>query len=140
MVAEAYSPPRVCARAAERGMDFGSSLDLTTTDEAGRPWDFSIPEMRAKAKARVTAEEPALLIVRPMRGPFPSWQHVNYQRMDEAAVRKHLTEALEHLKFGLELCVMQQRAGRMFLFEHPVGATSWGTRMMKVGEMRYFYA
>ena len=37
LVAEAYSPPRICARAEARGMDFGSSLDLTTTDEEGRP-------------------------------------------------------------------------------------------------------
>jgi hypothetical protein len=55
---------------------------------------------------------------------------MNYQKMDDSDVRKKLAEALEHVKFALKLCMIQHREGRLFVFEHPVGATSWGTTMM----------
>jgi hypothetical protein len=51
--------------------------------------------------------------------------------MSEAEVRDKLTGALKHLKYALELCHRQWKTGRMFIFEHPVAATSWGTKMME---------
>ena len=46
-------------------------------------------------------------------------------------VREKLRVALMHLKHALELCHLQWKAGRLFLFEHPVAATSWGSKMMR---------
>ena len=40
-VAEAYSPPRMAAMAAELGFNPGFSVDLTTTNDKGEPWDLS---------------------------------------------------------------------------------------------------
>ena len=65
-IAEAYSPPRVCAKAEEMGLKAGVSMDLTTTDEDGKPWDFSSPEMRNKSKMKVDEEKPEMLVVCPM--------------------------------------------------------------------------
>ncbi len=52
-VTEIYSPPRVNIEAKEMGLTPGSSLDLTTTDENGQAWDFSIAAMREKARNKV---------------------------------------------------------------------------------------
>eukprot|EP00972_Heterocapsa_arctica_P070288 10383421-Heterocapsa_arctica.AAC.1 len=38
---EVYSPPRVTAFAARHNLQLGWSLDLTTVDMKGIPWDFS---------------------------------------------------------------------------------------------------
>ena len=35
-----------------------------------------------------------------------------------------------HMKFALTLCLQQYLAGRLFMFEHPAGASSWSTKMM----------
>jgi hypothetical protein len=86
--------------------------------------------MQLKAQKRVDDEKPELLVVCPMCGPFSTWQAINYQSMSEAEVRDKLTGALKHLKYALELCHRQWKAGRMFIFEHLVAATSWGTKMM----------
>ena len=55
-VSEICSPPRV-TRAAKLlphlNIDPGLAMDLTTTDELGRPWDFSKEEMKSKARAKL---------------------------------------------------------------------------------------
>ena len=45
-VAKVYNPPRIAAMARRKGMRAGWSLDLTTCDEYGRPWDFNNKSMR----------------------------------------------------------------------------------------------
>ena len=75
--------------------------------------------------------QPELLISCPMCGPFSTWMALNFAHKDTEDVKEILKKALEDLKFGLELCVRQHHAGRLFVFEHPIGATSWGTSMME---------
>ena len=53
-VCEVYSPPRVAPLAAEAGLTVGWSLDLTTTDEKGKAWDFDKAESRAKCRDLLT--------------------------------------------------------------------------------------
>eukprot|EP00973_Karenia_brevis_P026496 3656165-Karenia_brevis.AAC.1 len=48
-VAEIYSPPRVVDCAKEFNLEGGWSLDLTTCDTDGEPWDFNKVEMRSRA-------------------------------------------------------------------------------------------
>ena len=52
-VAEVYSPARVTAMAKTMGLRAGWSLDLTTRDIDGRPWNFNDPEMRNRAIRRL---------------------------------------------------------------------------------------
>ena len=47
------------------GLVGGSSMDILTTDEFGRPWDFNRAEMRAHAIKRLEGEKPYLLIGSP---------------------------------------------------------------------------
>ena len=48
-VSEIYSPPRIVALAKTYGLREGFSLDLTTRDEDGNPWDFNDPSQRERA-------------------------------------------------------------------------------------------
>ncbi len=131
-VAEVYSPPRITDVACKMALKPGWALDLTVTDEDdGQPWDLSVEAKRNKARARLDQDRPFMLIVCPMCGPFSSAQNFNYINMTEADVKEKLAKALEHVKFAVELCMRQHAAGRLFLFEHPAGASTWETRLMR---------
>ena len=131
-VSEIYSPPRVTATAAAMGLRPGFALDLTVVDEDdGTPWDFSKPEKRQKATKMLDASKPFMLIVSPMCGPFSAIQNLNYIQMQKDDVKTKLTAAMTHIKFCIDLCLKQHLDGRLFLFEHPAGASSWDADVMK---------
>ena len=132
-VAEAYSPVRVTGVAESFGLDPGWALDLTENDpDDGEPYDFSIPEKREKAKKMVNRDKPFCLILSPMCGPFSSLQNFNYSQMETDDVRRKIAEALVHIKFSVELCISQHLAGRLFIFEHPAGASSWVSEALSI--------
>ena len=79
IVSEVYSAPRVteAARKFPRiGILPGTALDLTTCDESGQPWDFSIPSMRRRAEELLDHEKPILLIGSPSCTPFSNIQNL----------------------------------------------------------------
>ena len=65
-VAEIYSPPRAVDMANRMNPSGGWSLDLTTSDEDGNPWDFGLKERRGAAKKQVINDESLLAIGSPM--------------------------------------------------------------------------
>jgi hypothetical protein len=108
------------------------SLDLTTIDaDDGKPWYSTDASKRLKASKLISKDKPLLLVVCPMCGPFSSMNNLNYGKMDSADAKEKLEKAMEHVKFALDLCVPQYRAGRLFMFEHPTSASSWSTTMMQ---------
>ena len=115
------------------GIRDGWALDLTQIDpEDGKPWDFNDKQKREKVARMIDADKPMMLIACPMCGPFSQLQQVfNYPGMPEDEVREKLRAALEHLKFAAEMCIKQHDAGRLFLFEHPASASSWGTAILQ---------
>ena len=40
-------------------------------------------------------------------------------------MQAELDAAIKHLAFAVFLCLKQAAEGRKFVFEHPVGASSW---------------
>ena len=129
---EVYSPPRVTQVVSELGLRPAWSLDLTTIDaDDGKPWDFTDASKRHKASKLISKDKPLLLVVCPMCGPFSSMNNLNYGKMDSADAKEKLEKAMEHVKFALDLCMQQYRAGRLFMFEHPTSASSWSTTMMQ---------
>jgi len=130
-VAEMYSAPRVTAEAKDMGLRPGFAMDLTTVDEEGNPWDFSIKAQRQKARERVEKERPMLLIGSPMCRMFSALQNLSKEKRDEEKWRREYVQALVHLNFCAELYEMQWQAGRYFLHEHPAGATSWRTKKIQ---------
>ena len=107
------------------------ALDLTTLDEQGSPWDFSLASQRKKALKLLEKDKPLLLVACPMCGPFSSINDLNYARMSAEEIQVKLEDAMMHMRFALCLCLKQIAAGRLFMFEHPAGASSWGTKMMQ---------
>ena len=131
-IAEVYSPPRVTETAAKMGLKPGWALDLTQVDEEdGQRWDFSVEAKRKKAKEKIKNDKPFMLIVCPMCGPFSSASNFNYINKTKEEVKDQLEKAMDHINFAVELCIMQLNAGRLFLFEHPAGASTWETKVMK---------
>ena len=128
MVSEIYSPPRVTAAAKLLpGLRIapGFALDLTQVDENGEPWDFDREDQRQKALAMVEEQEPMLLVGSPMCTAFSAWQKLNAHRRDPELVRKEFARAMVRLKFVCKLYAIQVAAGRYFLHDHPVAASSW---------------
>ena len=119
--------------ALKRGLRGGWSLDLTMVDpDDGKPWDLSLGAKRRKVMEMLKRDKPMLLIVSPMCGAFSALQELfNYPRMDRKEVMAKLKDGLSHLKFAMELCVMQHNAGRLFMFEHPETASSWSTKAVQ---------
>ena len=124
--AEVYSPPRITSVASHMGLKTAWAMNLTTLDESGNPWDFSQAAQRKKALRRLREDKPLMLVACPMCGPFSSMNELNYARMSEQQIRTRLHDAMMHMRFALSLCIQQYNAGRLFLFEHPAGASSWG--------------
>ena len=64
-VAEAYSPPRMATMAAALGFNPGFSMDLTTANNEGKPWDLSDKKMQDAAIKQQDEQKPWLLVVSP---------------------------------------------------------------------------
>ena len=92
-IAEVYSPPRVAAEAAKRGLTAGESMDLTTG------WDFRLQEHRAQARKYVKENEPKLLIGSPMCTMFSTLQNLSEWSEEK---QKKWVEARMHIQFVCE--------------------------------------
>ena len=130
-VAEVYSPPRVTKMARRMGLRAGWSLDLTTCDENGRPWDFNDKSMRNAAVRKLLKDRPRLLMGSPMCGPFSSMNNINYSRMSTAEKEQRLAYGRKHLEFCMQLYELQWREGRYFVHEHPEAASSWNEQCVR---------
>ena len=112
------------------GLKLAWALDLTTADEEGKPWGFSRADPRRKALRMLIEDKPLMLVACPMCGPLSTMNELNYAHMSEGEIKERLHGAMLHMKFALTPCLQQYMAGRLFLFDHPAGASSWSTKMM----------
>ena len=83
IVSEIYSGPRVTALARRRrkyGVEAGVALDLTTTDDQGKPWDFNDLRRRLRAGRLLDEQRPTLLIGSPMCTAFSRLQQISVNR------------------------------------------------------------
>ena len=132
-ISEAYFPPRITKMARTMGLHAGWALDLVETDpDDNKPWDFFQKDKRDKALRKVKEDKPFMLIVSPMCGPFSALQSLlNYPKLKRADVKERLTDAMIQVRFCLEMCFEQHVNGRLFIFEHPAEASSWGMKVMQ---------
>ena len=133
-LSEVYSPPRPTEVSAEFGVDPRWALDLQTVDpDDGEPWDFNNSAKRLKAEELLERDKPDLIMVGPMCNPFCTlslgW---NYDQMTVGKVNDMTEEGMRHLSFAVQLCIRQMKAGRYFALEHPAGAASWSTRVLRM--------
>ena len=73
-----------------------------------------------------------MLIGSPMCTAFSTWQRLNEAKTsDPEELRRAKRKAIKHIEFMVTLYLEQLDAGRYFLHEHPLHATSWQIRRMK---------
>ena len=128
-VAEVYSPPRMTKMVDMMGMKSGFALELSTNDENGKPWDFSIPERRRAALKVQDDTKPKMLIASPPCTLFSALQNINMHNMTVEDVKRHVEDAATHFAFAVLMCMRQAQNGRVFMLEHPVAASSWTLRI-----------
>jgi hypothetical protein len=138
IVSEMYSPPRVTAELRRSKTRFrhvfpGFAFDLTVNDPAdGQPWDFSKAVKQDRARQVMREQRPYMLIGSPECKHFSTWQALNAAKSsDLEALRRAKRKAIAHIEFMVSLYEEQYEAGRYFLHEHPLHATSWQLRRMK---------
>ena len=86
--------------------------------------NFDDPAKREEAMQLVLREQPMLLVLSPMCAAFSRWQSLNAHKRDAELDAREWSQALVHLSFACELMKVQLRAGRYFLYEHPLAASS----------------
>ncbi len=136
IVSEIYSPPRVTKLLREsrsRRVMPGFAFDITVMDPLdGRPWDFSIESKRRRARQLIREQNPYVLIGSPMCTHFCTWQALNYAKSeDKDRMDRARTAAEVHINFVASLYEEQMDAGKYFLHEHPMWATSWAMPRMR---------
>ena len=124
-VAEIYSRPRVTQRAKQWGLKPGWSLDITTKDADGEPWDFSKRRMRKKAIDKINKDKPLLIIGSPMCTDWSTMMNLNWDKMSPEEWKRRMRAARKHLRFCVKVYQHQVAEGRYFVHEHPYGAKSW---------------
>lgn len=125
-VCEVFSPPRLSKRARQLGYRGGWSLDLKCEDEwTKRKYNLLLPKVQKEVKHMLRRDRPRLLVVSPPSTLFST------TRRTGAISKVEWEQAVEMVRFGLELCLIQHRADRQFIFEHPASATSWNLMEMK---------
>ena len=124
-VSEVYSPPRLTARAKERGMKVGPAMDLITG------WDFSVRAHCREALRLLREHRPTLVGLSPPCGPFSAMRNLSSFKRNSEVVEQEVRRGRKHLRFAVTIALMQLNAGRGFYFEHPAGARSWRTSEMQ---------
>lgn len=117
--ADVFSPPRVCPVAERKGLKGLRSYDLTSG------WNFLDAECRRKCIADIEQYKPEVVLRCPPCGPFSALQMCSWEKQDPRAREQKMIEAWVLSGFAMQVCELQHRAGRKFLFEQPANATSW---------------
>ena len=120
-VAEVYSPERVTTMAKKMGLNAGWALDLTTTDELGRNWDFDCVHMRNKATRKLLEDRPMLLIGSPMCTEFCAWSHLNHFRMPKEVVTERIRKSTSTLRILHEVVQHTNTPWQVFSSRTPTG-------------------
>lgn len=117
-VGEVFSMPRVVPAAERAGLK-GKSYDI------GNGWDFLRSDHRKQCREEMKRLKPQTLILSPPCGPFSQMLRISKFRCDDEKRKRKIMEGWVLLQFAMELCELQIKEGRVFLFEHPKGADSW---------------
>ena len=123
-VAEIFSPPRICERARKRGLAGGWSLEWIVKDPViGQVWNLQCERTKQKAMRMLKRDKPGLLVCSPPCSMFSMLQYLTgdpqVRRPDE------WKKAADMVQLAVDMCMEQIKGGRLFVFEHPLAATSW---------------
>ena len=72
---------------------------------------------------------PAVLILSPPCTMFSAMQNINIYKMKRSSTDARIQVAVAHFAFAVLLCIKHAQRARIFVLEHPVGASSWSTQL-----------
>ena len=124
-VAELYSPERFRERAQDFGLRPGFAIDLQNG------WDLNDGEHVEQVKYLIDEEDPMVLIGSPPCTIFTSLRKMSNNKRDPKTVEAEEREGKHHLKVACDCYKKQIMKGRLFLHEHPEGASSWNEDCIK---------
>ena len=129
-IAELFSPVRMTAMAKEYGLKGGWSIDDRCTDPiTGRTYDLRTKKDQNEVRRLIKRDRPLVLTVSP---PCTLFSIANQGPIDP----RELAGAVEMIKFAMEMCDIQRREGRYFVFEQPQGSRAWDLEAVKKMVMR----
>lgn len=118
-VCELFSPPRICAAAREQGLRGGWSLDIIVSDPGTRR---SIDLRNSKDQKEV--EKIIKRYCPHSASGVPPCTAVSIAKQVEIDPQV-VAGAVEMIRFSFEVCELQHKAGRQFIFEEPQSSRAW---------------
>ena len=115
-VAEIFCPPRFTASAKRFGLLPGMAMDLKNG------WNLDDPKQVEEAWTYLRTARPYLLVGSPECKAFSALQTLNKR---DAKYYETLAKCTAHLELVCQMYKFQHSQGRLFMHEHPWGASSW---------------
>lgn len=121
-VAEYYSPPRVLPAVRAFGLSGSLSLDILSQ------WDLRSERLQAVSLNLLNQLQIYFLMLSPPCTVFSSLQRLwNMKHWTPDQWQARWQQGMIHLRHSMNCAAEQHVKGRLFVFEHPAGATSWKT-------------
>ena len=116
---EVFSPPRILEHTAKLGLRGNLSVDLTTG------WDLSLERDRAILLKEILRRRPKIVFLEPPCTWFSQLLSYNWKHIPRHLREQRLVASMVLFEFSLLIMRIQLLAGRTFVLEHPLRATSW---------------
>ena len=118
-VCEVFSPPRVFATAIRHGLRGGWPIGMAFRDPSkGRQYDLRNSKDQGEVTRLIRRHCPTVLVVSP---PCTAFSIANQGEVDKLV----LAGAIEMIRFSIEICELQHKSGRHFIFEQPQSSRAW---------------
>ena len=85
---------------------------------SGRRYDLRHPREQSEVKRRIRRDCPTVLVVSP---PCTAFSIANQGEIDNNT----LEGAIEMIRFAIEICELQHKSGRHFIFKLPQSPRAW---------------
>ena len=122
---ELFSPPRMTGMTGKFGLKGGWSIDDRAEDPVTkRTYDLRNKKDQNEVLRMIRRDKPLVITVSP---PCTLFSIANQGPLD----KKELAGAIEMMKFATEVCDLQSREGRYYVFEQPQGSRAWELAAVK---------
>ena len=115
-IVELFSPPRVAVEADKFGLKTGLSIDLLTG------WDLTDKKQQKQVMEYIERVKPMVVVGSPPCTMFSQLQNLTEWNANK---QKKYEEATDLMNFAAKVYETQMKAGRYFVHENPIGASSW---------------
>ena len=104
-------------------------IDIAIRDPStGRRFDLRNSKDQSVVKKMIRRDRPTVLVVSP---PCTAFSIANQGEIDEQT----LAAAKDIIRFSMEVCELQRKSGRHFVFEQPQSSRAWN--LNEVIQMTY---